>query len=370
MYQYELIVRDAYENPIPEKDFQLEPRCQTKCPKVLTTNMVDNSGDSALRVHPTHFKSDAGSTKDISISSLAPGEFTQSLAITHKKWDNTYTEIAENNTIYVQAAGDNSFHKPHDAKLSKVRPTGPIRLGTKTVFNFQVDIKDTAVKTIPYVLEDFRPKIKTIDTVRHEVKDLSPIERKSGSNQHFFDLRITVPEKIATRNDTIGLQVVNPIIEYELDGHTIRYILTSNTHEYGLHPAPITYEENEPFLGVQVIGSIQSSGYGAIAIDKDNFADISTGDQRTIIRKNALAGIKNMKPGEINNRIKYVTGDIELPEANQNYDTLIVKNGNVKIVNDMIIPLGVIVLKDNYSVEKDFITAGNIYVKPHVQKIT
>ena len=78
-----------------------------------------------------------------------------------------------------------------------------------------------------------------------------------------------------------------------------------------------------------------------------------------------------MKSWEIVWWVKYVLGDTTLAWE-INYETLVVVDGNVTItdnVNNSKKKFWIIVLKDNYDVNKDIEWKGNIYIKPNVTQI-
>lgn len=91
---------------------------------------------------------------------------------------------------------------------------------------------------------------------------------------------------------------------------------------------------------------------------------------RAIIRKNAYALIRSRTSSETSviGGVKFIEGNYTLPLASPDYETLVVKNGNLTIsanFNTLGKKFGIIVLRDD-TTRSDL---GNIYVKPGVRYV-
>jgi hypothetical protein len=129
-----------------------------------------------------------------------------------------------------------------------------------------------------------------------------------------------------------------------------------------------------PTLWVKVEWVLQSDWKWSVTWQEENFSDLYTWEMRWIIRKNATQLTQSMKNGTIVNWVKYIEwNDITLPDEEDfgKYETIVVKNGNVFIGKDLLPTklLWIIVLKDNYDVNKDYQVAWNVYVKNDVRQI-
>jgi hypothetical protein len=92
---------------------------------------------------------------------------------------------------------------------------------------------------------------------------------------------------------------------------------------------------------------------------------------RAKVRKNAFLLTKNLNSWKIINGIKYVEGDYKLTSIDSWYETLIVKNWNVFITENISNIKWIIVLKDNYSfVTPTTLTKWNILITPNVTRIS
>jgi hypothetical protein len=130
---------------------------------------------------------------------------------------------------------------------------------------------------------------------------------------------------------------------------------------------------------VKVLWNIQSDGKATWVQQEENFSDLSTAEMRWIIKKNATLLVRWMIWNEIDNPINWVkyvnytsTGTYTI-NTPINYETLIVRNGNVfinwNVSSNSWKPLWIIVLKDNYDVNRDYDQAWNVYIAYDVKNI-
>jgi len=164
-----------------------------------------------------------------------------------------------------------------------------------------------------------------------------------------------------------ALRVSPFAISYTLGWQKVSYSLSAEERYDDTTPIINVWES---FLGAQIIGKTQKTGNTSLMWE--NFSTLSTETQRSHIRQYAYKKIKSRTQNTIVQKIKYVQGDITLPDYDfRQYDTLIVENGNVFIKEN--IPKSqhknIIVLKNNYNVRKDFSQKGNILISPQVTEI-
>jgi hypothetical protein len=91
------------------------------------------------------------------------------------------------------------------------------------------------------------------------------------------------------------------------------------------------------------------------------------------MRKDAYSYIKNMKSWDILDWVKYIEWeDISISWNNLDYETLVIKNWNVIIdwnLNTSWNKLWIMVLKDSYDTNYDYINSWNIYINNNVTYI-
>lgn len=222
--------------------------------------------------------------------------------------------------------------------------------------------------TANYSLEDFTNKISVLwDDIEIQTKkvDTSTLNTAWGT---LFNTRINTTASAKNLNQTPWLQIEPPVISYQLWGQSVKYYLSEGDGATDISPIKTAWSE---FLWVRVIWGIQWTGKSEFTWQQANISNLYNSDQRTIIRKNAYDYVKNMKNWEIVWWVKYVLGDTTLAWE-INYETLVVVDGNVTItdnVNNSKKKFWIIVLKDNYDVNKDIEWKGNIYIKPNVTQI-
>lgn len=125
-------------------------------------------------------------------------------------------------------------------------------------------------------------------------------------------------------------------------------------------------------LWVKVIWWTQSQWNAVATGQKSNISDLSRADLIWNISKNASNLTRWMKSWEILNGVKYIEWKTETISGNNlNFETIIVKNWNLFIENDLNTSgkkLWIIVLKDNYNVLGNE-TTWNIYISNNVKTI-
>lgn len=369
---YRITFKDLYWNPISGKEIiSVNQDCSwdTSC-KTLKTDMVDMSWDDALTTFNYSGTSSILGQKNFSLRSFAPWEFSQRFSFEIPKWNTSYVNISDTQSVTLSLPDLNAFKKTFKGQLQVSTNTWAtwdwiLELWTTLMYRLLI----SPLSSIwAYNIEDFYSSI-TSWNLNHSISEKSnPINLTSNP---IFDANINTSES-ATSIDK-NMKVVlspNPVITYKLWWKDIRFRLTESEIDFSdLNPISITWSSD--FLWVKVIWNIQGSWKQEITGQISNFSDISQSTIRSIIRKNAFQYTQSMTTNQTLNWVKYVEWDITI-SWNQPYETLVVKNGNV-IINWNLNPtkkkLWIIVLKDAYNTKTDYIKKWNVYITPLVTEI-
>lgn len=297
------------------------------------------------------------------VKSYAP-LFINDGTISFKAW---WVSITRNNVSY-------HFQKPFTSKIEiydfikNEWKKSWIQVWTNQQYRL-VWINNKNIVISNYKITDFINQILPFDEQNHfiEKKTVSGVTLSNRDGAIFYATINT--SSWAHSLWTPGIKIQTPIINYTFGWKQVSYYL--NAQEEWDNFAPLVNEESQEFLWVRVIGWIQWAGKSEFTWQKANISNLYNSQMRTEIRKNAYNYVKNMTSGQILNGVKYVKWDITL-SWNLTYETLVVVDGNVIINDNLNIDnkvLWIIVLKDNYDVNKDYERAGNIYVTPNVTQI-
>lgn len=253
-------------------------------------------------------------------------------------------------------------------------------IGTNMDYKLEL-IRKTSINVNPN-LNNFKWSVQTQNTENHTVENVSSpspifnlLQIENGISLIIFpqfSLRINTSKQAKTlvKNPSIILNPC-PIISYEIWGKNTSYYLSAKEDDFDNNDF-IQIWGIDDFKWVKIIGTSQASWKYTITGQKDNFSDLYKSKLRETIKKNAYELIKWMKSGQTINKVKYSEWDTIISWENLDFETLIIKNGNV-IINDNLNKNGkklwIIVLKDNYNSKIDFNTSGNIYITPQVTYI-
>ncbi len=193
----------------------------------------------------------------------------------------------------------------------------------------------------------------------HVFQDFSGIANSFSNNINSylgFSARINATWSVLNdpRIETRGLQV-----SYTLSGKTIVYPLnwlTTPVSSQGI----VLWSNDLVSFGLRVIGNMQLTGKALSTWQKDNISYVSNAQQANLIRKNAGIVTRNMKSWDVANGLRYFTWSNILVGGEQEYETIVVENGNVIITDDINRSwkkLGIIVL------------SWSVYVMPSVRYI-
>ncbi|NDK08391.1 hypothetical protein EOM39_04050 [Candidatus Gracilibacteria bacterium] len=320
------------------------------------TDRVYNKGGSSLTFTPV--------TSDI----IVPGDGQP-----HKVKIGTVTSITPftscGNKVSFKLAGKTitlsdvgyNFRKPFIGQLTSV---SNVSLGTKLQYTL------SALPVSSYSNYSLGLKVNNIVNLGENIAlQNTKLLSYTGIGPRKFETRINSSVYATALNNQPGVQVVLPVISYKVGGKTVRYYLSK--YDYANDRTPID-KSGDKFLGVKIIGGLQGAGKYEFTGQGKNIANLYPSNLRTEIRKRAYDYTKKMTNRQVLNRVKYVVGEDAVISGDLDYETLIVKDGNVVISGDLNTSnkkLGIIILKDGYDVNTGYNYKGNILVKPDVTKI-
>ena len=352
------------------------------------TNITDKSNQASNRVDWVYNKdtnnalnfsgvnntsitwSDKNYRFDISwVKARAPFETSVWKVSVDLQWISAYTTVNISNISY-------NFLKPFtwilDSSLDGTNwGKNPI-LWTIMNYKLYLNAMSTLSKSIlfDYKLTIFQSNIekKWINLELQDVNIDNTSFNKINSWSLFF-ARINTSSDILTSLPVPWLQIKSSIIEYLLWWSNVKYILSNDTAPNDDTPIVI---DGTTFLWVKVIWNLQWAWKQTITWQKNNFSDISKIETKTDIRKNAFILTKLMTSWRTVNKVKYVEWIDETITGDQDYETLIVKNGNVIITGNLNTSkkkLWIIVLKDNYNISDGYNWKWNVYINNWVTYI-
>lgn len=384
-YDYIITLKDKFWNYVYDREVILiDQNCQWAfaC-KTIKTDMVNFSWQDALIEYDYQWKkTDSGGKISFKLKSLSPWEFKERFKIVVKEWDQNYQSTEKNLEFYKDTTFTKAFLKPFYWQLlvSKdgVNYDALPEIWTDLLYKINL-IWPASLHAISPQLTNFKEYIKPIDWENTLLQNLSDIYWLNSREPKFttrINTSIWAKElSIPWIKISDALEETPIIISYTLWWESVRYYLASDNNENSKSVIRIDNIQDS-FLWVKVIWWIQAEGKSEFTGQEVNISNLYNSWQRTQIRKNAYEFIKGMKNNSIVNKVKYVNGNITIPDDDLRswlYETLVVVNGNVTI-NNNIDKLSnalfwIIVIKDNYDIHKDYINAGNVYITPQVSEI-
>ncbi|MDD3646802.1 MAG: hypothetical protein PHH06_05365 [Candidatus Gracilibacteria bacterium] len=346
----------------------------------VITNLTDTSGEKSDRINNTGTALNFSNVSSSGIQNSTSNNFN--LSILGIKSRAPFT--TNNSKLSFKLGGTSmelnninyNFKKPFVGELKAWNEInkdweGVPTVGTQMLYKLQLQDKSSlnGNNITGYNINDFSDKVEATSNDL-EIEGAS----MTGSLDDYingtkFTARINTSENATSLNDNPGLQINLPIVSYELGGEIVRYYISGQDTGNDTTPVKIT---GDKFLGVKIVGILQGDGKSEFTGQESNVSDITKAELRQQVRRNAYKYTKNMKSDDVVNSVKYVDGkDIKI-SGDLDYETLIVKNGNVIIggnLNTSGKKLGIIVLKDGYDVNSDYKTKGNVYVDKNVTYI-
>ena len=372
-YDYTLTLMDEFGNPITWRELtSIEQDCGslTDCDSIFTDmSWSTPAWTEALSAATFESISWSGGEIGFSLISLAPWVFTERFKVEFQN---------PGETLYFSAE-ENSFLKPFVWILETYVDWQWWLDDTLIVWSqedYRLTIDDTTWLWESWSINNFSSYIdgKHPDTWFSLSWSLSP-----ETDGIYFSGTFTssLPEeewhKEILEIENIGKSPIS--IEYSLSGETISYYLSSNEYNE-IPPIRLSNTLSSP---VYIQWLLQWVWNAHNPEEQQNITDIDTAFQRSIIRKNIAKHILSRDSWGVIQGVKYIdkTDDLnknyEIESDPSNYQTLVVRNGNIHITNDFNAAqknIGIISYKDSgYNVSNWYNEVGNIYIEPNVSEI-
>lgn len=333
-YQYNLLLKDIYWNPIYNKKIlSLEHRWEEADFQTITTNTINQTGWPALRQDIT-WATDINGEISFRVRSLAPGQFSESFYITLDTWDNKYQDTNIQQQLYIDLESKNTFLKPFTASLTIDDDSLVLAQSQQAQLNpVTQQCSDCSGITFSNFLDSFDATGEgfVVESKENET-GLTTVPQLDFVLNHDWESDFDI--------DDIGIQTT-PYISYSLGGSSVRYYITQTDRVSDIDP--ITYNGGV-FYGLKVVWGLQGQWKQTVTWQEDNFSDITKLDLRKDIQKNAYDLTQGMTSGQILGGVKYVEGDYVMTHnATIDYQTLVVK-WDLTIASNITTNIGLIVL--------------------------
>lgn len=371
IYNYILTIKDSYDNPVKNKHIV---DIDFKCPIWLSgcidlmTDMWDSWFDAIIEPN-SFWSTDDNWQIRFSIKSLAPWYFSEYVNVKMYKWDDENND--DTSIVYTYSVwknwDENSFNKPLEWNLyvsdwsdPKIWLDQKYNLELKRIEDNNLVIDSSSIWKL-YISDN--TIINNVDW--HYWNSFNVISNIFNWNNISTDLSFSwVVDADYWVLDWIDLITENLKIQYKLWWKIIRYYLDN----FWLSSWCVS-----DTLWLKVIWSIQWDWKSDITWQESNFSDLTKSDLRFQIRKNAFLLTRNRESGIKNlNNVIYIKWDksySELkPYLNLN-DTVIIKDWNFIIDENIDENIWIIVLKSNYVTESDYNNMWNIYINNSVTEI-
>ncbi len=365
-YSYTLSLIDSENNAVDNKEILF---LNNDCSSEDTCNQLKtkiNFWNDPLIEYNQLWYTDADWKKIFNIKSLVPGNFNWLYKIKLNKWDEEYndtTEITEYNIWNFSHI--NSFKIPVKWSLSIVA---------------WWDVPELW-KVQQYKIDLVKDENNNLDTISNWSLFLNENTIKDLTDWHFWN-------KFDLLWDTFDDYTFSSYLGFswsiDADDNILSAINISTTNLPILYT--IWWEEVKYYLSdfwtgwcdvktlwVKLIWTLQWDGKSDITWQESNVSDLTKWELRSQIRKNSYSLIRNRTSwdGNINNIVFY-EWDVSYSSVKallQPNDTLIIKDWNFIIDEDINTTIWVIILKSNYLIEHDYKNMWNIYVNDNVEYI-
>ena len=384
IHDYELVLRDKYDNPVYSWTDELIKKINLIDQKDRLTattwfkTIINNDNSDAL-IETLSWNIDIDWKINFNIKSTSPWEYSSLFKIWMQSWGIDYIQNDGTKFIYLSEADTTKdiFLKPFIADL-KVSDDGKLTYDaepkiTWTNLNYKLVLRNK------WNLSNYSEWITNISstTIKNDVnwhywKFFNPDDNEFWNDYTdflWFNARID-----ATDNLLSAPKIVNDWlwIQYKLNGKTIRYNLGSTTI-VGNSDIVLNWTNSET-LWLKVVWNLQvdSDTKSAESGQEIDFSDLSKWAMRSKVRKQAYSLIRNRESDTIINGVKYIEWDFSIWWNNLWYETLIIKDWDLTINSDLNndnSKLGIILLKDNYIVSEWTNQKWNIYVENYVDYI-
>ncbi len=389
-YNYETKVYDKYDNIVYNKFFSSVSYVKQWCEvseecKQIDRIVNDASFSDALKIDSVNIDWVNNELLKIKLKSYAPWIYKESFRIKMPKWNDSYSNIYWDNYVYVKTSdianpsSENFFKKPYIWISLQIKDNSGWWDWKPIVWSEQ-EYKYTIQKSDSNISISWDYTIWNInhDTLTTKWNNNYAIDYISTlSNTHTsptFSSRLIASE---TASDVTSAPVVRleiPIISYNLWWKTVRYYLSpSEIDADNSEWVDINWIENT-FIWVKIIWTQQWQWFWVITGQEENFSDLSKLDARNDIRSKTYSYIKNMNNLDSLWWVLYIEWDMSFSALRINWkltwvETIVIKDWNFLIDENINSTIWIIVLKDNYDVSKDYNNAWNIYIIPSVTKV-
>lgn len=364
--RYTVRLRDRFQNPIYwkliskiEQDIEWFTNGKT-----IYLDMISESWERALQIRnilPLITNSDW--VFEFDLYSYTPWTFTQRFNIDYNLWDNEYQDNSIIESLFLWrniGYQENEFFIPLSWSISL--EDGLPQLWKQQEYSIEI----SNPSNLMYSNARLEIWINTLNfSTPHRFREVI-INNNRFSN---INPKVTFTWSIDITQESAALmvpklQVNNLPVRYTLSGKNVRYALANLENNF-------CEVDTISTLWVSIIWSLQWSWRWNITWQNENITDISVVETREQIRRNALNLISwRTWNGDVINNIKYVSGENITLSWNQNYETLIVRNGNVIISDNITKDIWIIVIRDAwYDLTRDYNTNGNIFISNTVSEI-
>ena len=361
IYTYELTLRDTYMNPLFNR--KIDSIDQNIEGYSLWKEISTQDGDDALDLSMLASTTDNEGKILFQLSSLRPGEYTQRFKLEFQNWWKDYIQDKAVKTEYLLNIFDNEFLKPFIANITLLWPGTVPELWV--LQKYQIDLNNIGwITSISNAKLSINNSTIDFDTAH----DFDAIVNK--------DEEFTIADPICSFEGSINALSESDVLSWPVlapKNLPISYTIWWETVEYTLDEFSIVGCDKTT-LWLKTIWNIQWIWKGGLTGQKENFSNLSQSSLRSDIQRNAINLIKWMNSGEKVNNIYYVEWDVSIGGEISDYETIIVRNGNIFIESDLYATsekLGLIAIKDSgYDEKNDFNSMWNIYIWKNVENIT
>jgi len=370
-YQYSLSLKDTYFNPIAWRDISnVLQSCVwiINCWELkLDMSWPNPSWSQALDIFDIDSVSDMNGEINFSVRSKAPWSFTESFEVSTNSPNESFRFILENNSFLAPYVGT------LQTKISWFWESDLLLVDE--LAEYRIQIEDLSSMWNIWSYSDFSSQIRarhpdTLFTLATPITTLWDSIYFSG----IFSSSLSESEKHKTLLEIADWPNSAIIISYSLGWSTVSYRLSRDTVTSQILDLSNSWELTNP---VKIIWNLQWVGNTQNLSERQNITNLDTYTSRNAIRKN----IWNIHMRQNNSTVwgvKYIdkTSDFNKNytlEANPDFETLIVRNGNILIWNDFNMSkknVGIISYIDGgYNKETWFESIGNIYVESDVTTV-
>lgn len=346
-------------------------------------NVIELDGSNALS-DTWLWVTDKDGVLNFGIKSLAPWVFTETFKLVFYKWDDSYSDINNFQNISVTTNEySKKFHRPYVWELNISNngwvswDAGP-QPGTSQLYRLLVKRKSDEWDIEQFDVNDFTPEISLVDDTNFVITDISSISHPT-KYEYYFNVRIDYAPWASAIAVPSAIKVEYPELTYNNSaGNDVVYDLT--TSDDPLDTTPIETTTWEAFEWVKIVWIKEWDGKEYFVDEylgnEESFSTINKAVVRREIEKNIaeiISGIPDGKQWDVVNGVVYVEWrDLRYSQVSSGLwknDTVVVKDGNFIIDENIDQTLWIVTLKSGYNSTIDYETGWNVYVEKDVTYI-